>query len=230
MKTFRLLILILLITFSLGLAQPAHAAPPEIPFLEDDVCFGGTRTLSEGSELNGSLVSFGCNIIVETGATINGDLVAFGGNVKLDGEVTGELVAMGVSVTLNENALILGDLIAPGSSIFRQEGSEIGGQVITESGTTAIEIPDLPSIPEVPSAPEIPSIPDFQPESYFERTTRNAIQGITSAMLRLFQTFALSALAILLVIFVPTQTERVADAMVAQPVATGVIGFLTGVS
>ncbi|KAA3647905.1 MAG: hypothetical protein DWQ07_02655 [Chloroflexi bacterium] len=224
MRTFRFFPLIILLTFALGFAQPAYAAPPSVPGLNDEVCFGGTQTVREGSEVNGSLVSFGCVVVVEDGAVVNGDVVAFGGSVDINGEITSDLVAMGAAVTLDENALILGDLVAPGSSIFRQGGSEVEGQTITESGTDGINIPDIPAIPDIP---DITIVPPAQPQSFFERNANIAVQQITNVLLRLFQTFAFSALAVLLVIFIPRHTERVADAIVAQPIITGGIGFLT---
>ena len=229
MKTFRLLILIIVITLTFGIAQPTFAAPPTLPVLQDEVCFGGNETIREGSEVNGSLVAFGCMVTVEEGAIINGDVVAFGGTVDINGEITGELVAMGAAVTLDENALILGDLIAPGSSIFRQDGSEVEGQTITESGTDAIDIPDVPGIPDVPNIPDITIVPPAPPQSFFERSASFAFQQVTTALLRLFQTFAFSALAVLLVIFIPRHTERVAEAMVSQPIISGGIGFLTAI-
>ena len=223
MKTLRLLLFMLLMGLVLGMAQPAVAAPPGFPDLDDEVCFGGSRTIRDGMELNGSLVSFGCSIVVEDGAAVNGDVIVFGGTISIDGEVTGELVAMGAAVSLNENALVLGDLIAPGSSIFREDGSEVAGQVITDSGPVRIDIPDIPNIPDITIAPQP------QPQSFFERSANVAIQQVTSALLRLFQTFAFSALAVLLIIFIPRHTERIADAVIAQPVVAGGVGLLTAI-
>lgn len=185
----------------------------------DQVVFGGSYTLESGETLSGDLVVFGGSVELETGSTVEGDIVIFGGSIDAAGEVNGDLIVVGGSANLESTALISGDLVTPGSGLNRSEGAQILGQVITD-----INIADGVFIPrvitpriDIPNIPELPTIPEV--------TVR--FNPLWNAVWFLFRILAFSALAVLVIMFLPRQAERTAQAVVAQPILSGGRGVLT---
>lgn len=216
MKLYRLATLLILLISSFVLPRVALAEASEAPLVDDQVVFGGTYTLPSGSVLNGNLLVFGGVVTLEEGSLVEGDVLAFGGSVDMDGEVAGNMVAMGAVVSLGEGAVIRGDVIAPGTAVHREAGAQILGDLITESGPFSFSVPDVPEI-------QIDPIP-------FERTpSRFSINfsPATDVLWFLFRTFAISALAVLVVMFLPEHSRRTAEAVVREPVVSGGLGLLT---
>jgi hypothetical protein len=82
---------------------------------------------------------------------------------------------------------------------------------------TVPPIPSIPNVPNVPDVPSVPSVPDVNVNPFLE---------VVYVSLR---ALAVAALAMLLTLFLQPQLERVADAMVRQPVVAGSFGLLTAV-
>jgi hypothetical protein len=179
------------------------------------VIFGGNYTLASGDTLNGDLVVFGGNVTIEADAQVKGSIVIFGGNISLDGTMTGDLVLIGGSGAMGEKAVIGGDLVKVGASFSQAEGARIEGEIREEP---AIEIP-APTIPEAPSVPEIPAVPNV-PEPPIWNPVGSAFGVLGQAVL-------IAALAMLLVLFLRPQMERVAQAFTLQPLVAGGVGLLT---
>jgi hypothetical protein len=219
MKRFRkfLIIFTFLIALLALLPAAASARTDRVPLLDDQVIFGGFFRLEDGETLDGSIVNFGGVVELGLDSQVLGDLINFGGNVETDGEIGGSLISLGGRVLLGEHAVVEGDLIAPGAYLSRDSGSVVLGQVLTETGPVAIEIPDLPRITVPPSPPQGDGRPEFS-------INFSPLANIYWFLLR---SFAISALAVLVVIFLPEHTRRVSEAVVAQPVVSGGIGFLT---
>lgn len=185
----------------------------------DQVVFGGSYRLENGETLGGNLVVFGGSVELENGSLVAGDIVVFGGSIDAAGEVHGNLIVVGGSASLDSTALIQGDLITPGSGLNRAEGAQILGQVITD-----VDIADGVFIPriitprfDIPDVPPLPTIPEV--------TAR--FNPLWNAVWFLFRVLAFSALAVLLIMFLPTQAKRTAKAVVAQPILSGGLGILT---
>ncbi len=184
----------------------------------DQLIFGGSYELESGESLNGSLVVFGGSVTLESDSSVIGDVVIFGGNISMDGQIDGSLVIVGGNATLEGNAVVTGDLITPGGHVTREEGSQVFGQVITNVQMPLDLVVPRVIVPEVP-VPDAPRI----------ETPRASIgfNPFWWAIGVLFRTVAFAALAVLLIMFMPTQTKRAASAIVAQPVLAGGIGLLT---
>jgi cytoskeletal protein CcmA (bactofilin family) len=174
------------------------------------VVFGTNFTLESGEVLDGELLVFGGNVTLEPESRVTGDVVIFGGNVTSDGEIEGNLAVLGGNVRLNSQAVVKGDIMMLGGEIQKQEGAQVLGQEVTER---SFNVPlDFHWV-----GPDF-SWPAFSPMSI-------AGQGLWF----LFRCFMLAALAMLVVLFLPEPTKRVAAAVVEQPVLAGGLGLLTAI-
>lgn len=168
----------------------------------------------DGNVLNDSLIIFGGSVHLLEDSKIQGDVIVFGGNADINGEITGDLVVFGGIVTLLDEAVIRQDLVSFGSGINRSDGAIVDGQVIV----------DVP-FPEINISPVQINPPNF---TNFDPFSGNGYRyGLASVVSYFFNTFAFTALAILIVLFLPKQIEKTADTTIDQPVAAGGLGCLT---
>ena len=177
---------------------------------EGRVIFGGTYTLESGETLDGDLAVLGGAAILEQGSTVDGDVIILGGNLEAMGEINGDLVVIGGNANLGPNTVVRGDAVTFGGNVntgnARIEGEQISGEGL-----------DFPLDFRWSRDLDIPlrNIPGFR------ISTQARVLGY------LFQCFMLAALAVLVVIFWPNPTGRVASAIVDQPVVAGGLGLLT---
>jgi hypothetical protein len=177
---------------------------------EGRVVFGGTYTLHDGETLDGDLAVLGGAAILEQGSTVDGDVIILGGNLEAKGEINGNLVVIGGNANLGPNTVVRGDAITFGGNVntgnARIEGDQVSGEGL-----------DFPL--------------DFGWGRDFDIPLRTVTGFRVSTQARvlgyLFQCFMLAALAVLVVIFWPNPTGRVASAVVDQPVVAGGLGLLT---
>ena len=90
---------------------------------------------------------------------MKGDIVVIGGSLKLDGQGTGNAVVIGGLVSMGAKASVGGDMVTVGGSLQRAEGSQIGGNVVTNLPPPTINLPVAPKaeIPPVPPSPKFES-------------------------------------------------------------------------
>jgi len=179
--------------------------------MDDKVVFGGTYTLSEGQSLNGNLVVFGGAVTLEVDSTVNGDVVLMGGTVDSRGTINGNMVGIGGVLQLGEAAEVNGDLVTLGAALQREAGARISGDVIQGL-----------SFPFRFNIPSEMQFEDISPPS-FNVSSNPALDVVWFS----FRMFIWAALAVLLVIFFYSQTDRVARAAMDQPLITGGAGLLT---
>lgn len=178
----------------------------------DKYVLGGTYTLANGETLNGNLFVFGGIATLETGSQVNGDVMLAGGTLRVSGEVRGNIVATGGLISLTSTAVVTGDVNTIAANLERDPGARVEGKV--NSGTTGpIEIPGVPGVIRTPDVP----------------TLRFITSPIVTGFWYLFRSFLWAALAVLVSLFLHRQTERVSQAVVAQPLIAGGIGLLTAV-
>lgn len=218
MKIFRTMTLLVLLLGLFAIPGDAQAAPANAPLQEDVVIFGRQYTLAAGEEIDGSLVAFGCDITIEAGATIRGDLVAFGSAIQMDGAVLGDVVVVGSQLDLGETALIEGDLVGPGTNWRRASGAQINGDIITNEWH--VDLPEYTIEPGLDLRDFSLNLPDRI--SLIDRTDWR----VSHVLWMLFRAFAVSTLALLVVLFWPKAIRRMADTLVDQPVASGGFGLL----
>lgn len=218
--------LLTLILWTALLFAPTAIVNAQGPNGGDVFLLGQNYTLSSGETLNGSLAVVGGNVMIEEGAAVNGDVVVIGGNLTIDGNadgnvaiiggnfslsasVDGDVAVIGGQASLQETAVVAGDVTAVGGQINRAPGAEVRGSVT--SNAPLVEIPKAPDAPKLPALPNVGL--NFNP--------------LWEAFNIVLRALAVAAMGMLLTLFLQPQLERVADAVVRQPVIAGSFGLLT---
>lgn len=200
---------ILAVVLVIGLILPTTAFAAGNP--DGRVVFGGDFVLETGQVLEGDLVVFGGNAVLQSGSTVQGSVLVFGGNTDLAGEVTGDISLLGGNLGLGSTAHVHGDISTMGGSIRRDPAAQVDGQVLSGEG---LNLPYRFNIGPSVMRPPISNLAmNFSPVAEF--------------LWFIFRTLMLAALAVLVVMFWPEPSYRVARAAVSQPFAAGGLGLLT---
>jgi hypothetical protein len=133
------------------------------------------------------------------------------------GEVDDELVVFGGNVQLKSTAFIGSDVVAWGGQVERAEGAVVKGNV---SEGAVFRGPRIVRVVPFPPTPEM--VPLETGTRFFFNTMMDIFKAVITAL-------ALMALGLLVVLFLPRQTETVAQAVLAAPLPTLGVGFLTAV-
>jgi hypothetical protein len=182
--------------------------------LQDDrVVAGGTFTLESGKVLDGSLIVFGGSVTIESEAIVEGDVVVIGGTASINGLVEGNVLGIGGVIDLSNRAVVEGDLSTLGATLNRDPDSIVEGQIIT--GVS------LPNLILVPTDISLPGIPDFRP------VIRPVFDPIWRGSWFLLRSLVWAVLAVLIVMFLPNPTDRIARTAAKQPALSSGVGCLT---
>ncbi|MFA5873027.1 MAG: polymer-forming cytoskeletal protein [Anaerolineales bacterium] len=195
---------------------PMQSAVAKGPSFDGQVIFGQSYTLKNGETLNGDLLVFGGTATLEEGASVNGNVVLFGGSLVVNGEVSGDVAVAGGSVTIGTSAHIHGNLTTVGASLERAEGSQVDGQIFN-TATSWVGNGDNGNNPVTPGTPATPAVPSIHVN----------FDPIGSVLNTLGQALALAVLAMLVMLFLAPHADRVAHAVMAQPLTAGGLGLLT---
>jgi hypothetical protein len=204
-------VLLLMMVFLL----PTQSAGAASGAQDGQVVFGQSFTLKSGETMNGDLLVFGGSATVEAGALVNGSVVLFGGNLTMNGTVTGDVAVTGGTASLGQTAHISGNLVTVGASLDRADGSQVDGEIYN-TATSWIGNGENSTIPQVvtPTMPAIPPVKfDFQP--------------VFSVLNAIGQSLGIAILAMLVMLFLASHADRVAHAIIAQPLTAGGLGLLT---
>jgi hypothetical protein len=247
MKKFQVAVAALMLLAVFAAPAAALAAPAAAPAYDDVIRFGEDFTLASGQVVDGSLILFGGSATIESGANVTGEVIVFGGGVELSGNVNGgtivfggdveqsagatnesemvvfggavdlagqtagDVIVFGGDVSLASTAVVQGDLATPGGEVARATGAVVLGNMVDNFEFN-------PRGPQPPVAPNIEVRDRFFDDHDF---------GGPSVIWLLFRSFAMSTVALLVVLFAPLQLRRIADALVADPVTSGGYGLLT---
>ncbi len=208
-KIWHSVVLFMLLAFAWPLPAQAGALP------NGKVIMGGSYTLASGEMLGDDLVIFGGEVTIEEGATVQGDVALLGGSLDIAGTVQGDVAAFGGSLTLRDTAFVGGDLVALGTEVERSPEAFIGGQVVEED--------------EVPFNFDLEKQFSFNKSLDVPRQTPLDIAGrlVFRTLGFLFDVFMLSALAVLVIMFLETPVRRIARTVVEQPMLSGGVGCMT---
>ena len=213
MKTMlRMASVILLVAL---LFLPLQSAGAASGTREGQVIFGQSFTLKSGETMNGDLLVFGGSATIEKGATVNGSTVLFGGNLTVNGTVNGDVAITGGAVSLGSAARISGNLTTVAASLERADGSQVDGQIYN-TATSWIGNGADGNIPQ-PVKPIVPVIPPLKLN----------FDPALSVMNGFAQSVGIAILAMLLMLFLAPHADRVAHAIIAQPLTAGGLGLLT---
>ncbi len=197
------------LVFAFLFAQPLSLVLQEAS--GSQLVLGGSFTLAEGQKLDGSLMVVGGTVVLAQSSIVQGDILMMGGSLEVSGTVTGSVVSLGGLARLTDTAIIQGDLIIPAGNLERATGAQISGKI--NQGTDSLSPITLPGGVRIPNIQV-----NYTPFWY----------GF-SILSILFQSFIWAALAALVVVLLPRQTEVTAQAFVSQPVLSGGLGLLTTV-
>jgi hypothetical protein len=176
--------------------------------LDGRVVFGQSFTLNSGETLDGDLVVFGGEATIEENATVKGNVVIIGGSLVMDGSATGDAAVIGGLMTMGDKSSVAGNVTTIGGSLQRAAGAQVGGQIVTNVPSPNVPTPKTPNVP----APQTNIAMGFNP--------------ILRAFGVLGTAIVFAMLAMLLAIFLHEQIDRVAQAIVAEPIIAGGIGLL----
>ena len=174
------------------------------------VVLGGNFVLESGEVLDGDLAVIGGQATLEAGSRVQGTVFLVGGNLVAYGEVTSDMAIIGGNANLGPSAVVGGDLVTFGGNVNRS-GARIEGEVISSDELNVPFDFDLTG-----NWDQIPFVYGGYGRSFQGRV-----------LTYLFQSFMLAALAVLVLMFWPKQTQMVATTVVEQPVIAGAFGLLT---
>lgn len=196
---------------------PLQSAAAKGATFDGRVIFGQSYTLKSGETLNGDLLVFGGSATIEEGATVSGNTVLFGGSLVVNGQVTGDVAVTGGSITIGSSAHIHGNLATVGASLDRADGSQIDGQIYN----TATSWVGSGSNGQNPVPPVVTPPTSVVPRINFNF---NPFLAVANAF---GQALGLAVLAMLVMLFLAPHADRVAHAVIAQPLMAGGLGLLT---
>jgi hypothetical protein len=216
MKNFRkitlisILMSVLLVLAMPGTAYASDSAPaPNASLnrrdLQDQFVLGDTYILHNGESLVGDLFILGGTVTLEEGSTVEGNVILVGGSLSIQGTIEKDLVALGGTPIIDQSGRVEGDAYTIGSQLGGPT-ERVAGDVITDAGSVFRIDLFGGQVPTV-SVARLPILWGFL--------------GLS------FSVFFMTALAIGTVLLLPKQTERTAQVLVAQPVASGGMGCLT---
>ncbi|MEW5828490.1 MAG: hypothetical protein AB1846_06325 [Chloroflexota bacterium] len=99
--------------------------------IEDDLYVGAQSFVLDGT-VKGDLVVGAQTVIIN--GTVEGDLIVGAQAIQINGTVTDDARVFGQAAQLGPEAVIGDDLIFGGASLEVQEGSRVGGDVVTGAG------------------------------------------------------------------------------------------------
>ena len=199
-------LIIILVVAWLALPRPA-LAQGTTP--QDRTVLGGTFTLAAGQSLR-TLDVVGGDVTLMAGSQVE-QVYLYGGNLTVNGSVTTNIRAYGGNLQLGDTARVASDVTLIGGNLERANGAQVGGQVSTSLLT--------------PFNFRLPAIGN--PVWFGNGTPVNDM--FSSVWWLGVQSVALTALAVLVVLFAPRVTERAGSAALSRPWEAGGLGLLIAV-
>jgi hypothetical protein len=178
---------------------------------EGKLVFGGSYILRSGEVLEGDLVIMGGEAYLQEDSLVDGAVVIFGGVLQADGEIKGELVSFGGQIDLGETAIVESDVVSFGGNLNYTESTEFGGELISE----------------FPGPIDFNFSEDFNISSISPSRFWQSFNPVIEIMWLFLRSFIWAAVAVLVMLFLDKQVERISATVSAQPVISGGLGLLT---
>lgn len=208
------LLIVFVLAVLLVFPSPSYAQSPNG---DGKIVFGGSYELNAGETLNGDLAVFGGIAKIHNEAKVNGDIFITGGLLEVDGSVSGDVVAIGGSISLGSHSVIDGNLTTVNAPIKKADGAIIKGNTTVQT-PGAFDLKDLPFF-------KLPLT--IRPGAIQPKVNLDILKPLGDMLWAVLKSFGLAALALILMLFLATPTERVAQSIVKQPVFAGGLGLLT---
>lgn len=117
-RTRNLLTALLVLTFALSFATPAHAF---------DGRSGDKVTIAAGEVVDDDLYVAATEFALD--GTVNGDVIVAGKMITVNGKVDGNLIAAGQTIVVN--GIVTGDVLGAGSVLYFGDSAQIGGDIVS---------------------------------------------------------------------------------------------------
>lgn len=182
-------------------AGPAIVAPPATP----EVPRPGRPDVPRSTQRGQEIVRIGNNVTVARGEVVDGEVVVVFGNATIDGEVNGELTVVMGNADLGPEAIIRDDVTVVGGTLNRAPGAVIEGRVENVA---------------IGSGP-------WRGAAGFPGMLGATILGRVGSLAgTLFRVAFVALLALVVVAFGRPWIEQIADRASADPLRSGLAGFL----
>jgi hypothetical protein len=181
----------------------------------DEFLVGESFTLAEGETYSGNLIAVDGTLQLQAGSTFQGNIVLFGGSMESAGTIIGQVASLKATLHFAPTSVVRGDVASIGSVPRMDAGAKISGSLKSMEGF---------SLPFSPSAGESPA--GNQPAIGGGGANRGTYILWYEATALLFKVLLLSAVAVLVVLFLPLPAERVSRTIIEQPAVSFLIGML----
>jgi hypothetical protein len=207
MNKWKIITLLLGIILLMSTVLPSSAfAADKFKVVSDEIKIGDTFTLNEGEIYEGNLVILGGTVSLERNSRLNGNIFLLGANLVVNGMIDGDILILGGVAEVNEQGKVTGDINSAGAYLDIDPAAKIEGDINTESsGSFWVQLPAGVRFPRM------------------DVTINPFLEMLWFA----FRTLLWALLAILTVMFLPKQANRVAQAVVYEPWLSGGLGLLT---
>lgn len=212
----KLTVLVLVAVLALGLMAFASAQSSPCSGL----VLGGACTLDDGDKIQSDMVILGGSAVLKDGSAVKGDVVVLGGTLNANGLIEGDLNIVGGAAQLGDNAVVEGDVNTAGGSFEKSDSARIEGSYNA----------NVPAPFVLPGRLQIPSwyTGSFPQTGGFDPVTAGV--NIWLKILGwLFRSFMWAVVALVVVLLIPSNTERVSRAATTRPVESGGLGCLTAI-
>jgi hypothetical protein len=181
-------------------APPGATSPPPVPPVPENRPPRARR----GEEI----VRFGNNVTIDRDEVVDGEVVVIFGNATVNGEIDGELTVVMGNADLGPEAVVRDDVTVVGGTLNRAPGAVIEGRI----QNVAVGDGDWRGA----------GFPGMVRDTMF----RNTIGRVGSFVGTLLRIGLLSLLAVAIVAFGRNSIERIAERASADPLRSGLTGFL----
>lgn len=208
MRRFWILVSVVIVLLALSAA----------PTLAQDGRFvvGRDVEVASGQTIPGDLVVVGGDVRVVGGGEVDGSLTTWGGDVTIAGRVRGNVTAWGGDISLQDSSVVAGDVVVAGGRLHRDSGATVEGDIVDRFLFREARAVPVPPLPALRTGTEI----DVGTGSVLVSFILNLLKiGFTAA--------GLAVIALLVLIFMPEQTNMVKQMTIEQPVASVGVGILT---
>lgn len=179
----------------------------------DVVARGHSLEVKEG-EVVDSAVVYGGNLVVK--GHVEKDAVAFGGNLDIYGHIEGDASAFNGNIILHPGAAVEGDVSAIGGNVIREDGAVVEGSIESFGGgnvgrVVAGQVKDTLKKEFRKARADDEEEEDHGPD------------GLPGFLIRFAALFGLGFLGQL---FMPARMKDLSAELRAQPIKSGLVGFL----
>jgi hypothetical protein len=176
------------------------------------------------------------NLVVEEGGTVSGDVAIFSGDATIAGTVLGDVVLFDGELAVAETAVLQGECavlsgavaneaaVGPTCTNFEDFAPELSG--LLDKVPAILAVPAVPAIPAEPAEPAAPEVPPS-----FEVEGPSAAGSFFGSMAgTIFRSLLFGVIAFGVATLFPQQLSQVSSTARQKTIASGTVGFLTGLA